>query len=183
MTKLQVTGKTVVLTGTVTGMERKVVEEKLKGLGAKVTSSVSKKTDLVFAMEDAGSKKADAERLGVLVLGETQLFSLIGKPGAPPRLPKKPPTKEAKKKVKERAPDEDDGFAGKVCVITGTLSEDRNHIKAKLEAAGAKVTGSVSANTQYLITGAGVGATKIGKATSLGVKVITEAVMNEMLGE
>ncbi|HEY0252258.1 MAG TPA: BRCT domain-containing protein, partial [Kofleriaceae bacterium] len=71
--------------------------------------------------------------------------------------------------------------AGTTCVITGTLSEDRNAIKDKLEEAGAKVTGSVSANTQYLITGAGVGATKISKANALGVKVITEEQMNEML--
>ncbi|HEY0251069.1 MAG TPA: BRCT domain-containing protein, partial [Kofleriaceae bacterium] len=86
--KLSVTGKTVVLTGTVTGMQRKDVEDKLKGLGAKVTSSVSKKTDFVFATADAGSKKAEAEKLGVLVLGETQLFSLIGKPGSAAKPPK-----------------------------------------------------------------------------------------------
>lgn len=180
--RLAVTGKTVVITGTITGIQRKDVEEKLKGLGAKVAGSVSKKTDYVFAAADAGSKKAEAEKLGVTVLGETELFALIGKPGAAPRVPKKPVTKAAKKKVKARAPDEDAGFAGTVCVITGTLSEDRDHVKAKLEAAGAKVTGSVSANTQYLITGTGVGATKIGKANALGVKVISEAEMNEMLG-
>ena len=83
-TKLSVHGKTVVLTGTVTGMERKDAEAKLAGLGARCTSSVSKKTDYVFAMADAGSKKADAERLGIPVLTETVLFSLIGVPGAKP---------------------------------------------------------------------------------------------------
>src|SRR5215216_6381384 len=103
--KLSVYDKTVVLTGTVTGMERKDAEAKLKGLGARCTSSVSKKTDYVFAMADAGSKKADAERLGIPVLGETQLFSLIGKPGSAPKKSAKPITKEAKKKVAERKPD------------------------------------------------------------------------------
>jgi NAD-dependent DNA ligase len=180
--KLSVTGKTVVITGTITGMERSDAEAKLKGLGAKVTSSVSKKTDFLFAMADAGSKKADADRLGVLVLGETELFAMIGKPGAT-RKPKTPITAEAKKKVKARAPKPSKGFSGTTVVITGTLSAGRDEIAEKLEAAGAKVTGSVSANTQYLITGAGVGASKIGKATALGVKVIDEATMNEMLGE
>jgi len=52
-----------------------------------------------------------------------------------------------------------------------------------LKAAGAVVHGSVSANTQYLITGAGVGATKTNKAASLGVKVIDEKTMMSLLEE
>jgi NAD-dependent DNA ligase len=180
--RLSVKDKTVVLTGTITGMARKDVEAKLKGLGAKVTGSVSKQTDFVFAAGDAGAKKAEAERLGVIVLGETELFALIGKPGAAPRTPAKPITPEAKQKVKARAPKVSAGFEGTTVVITGTLSAPRDEIAARLEAAGAKVTGSVSANTQYLVTGAGVGAAKISKATALGVKVIDEATMNRLLG-
>jgi DNA ligase (NAD+) len=83
--------------------------------------------------------------------------------------------------VAERKPDDDSGFAGKTVVITGTLSMERAEIAAMLEEAGAKVTGSVSANTHYLITGSGVGATKLNKATALGVTIIDEAKMNEML--
>ena len=180
-TKLSVNGKTVVITGTVPGMQRKDAEAKLEGLGARCTSSVSKKTDYVFAMDDAGSKKADAERLGIPVLSSAVLFSLIGSAEAP-KAPKKPITAEAKKKVAERKADLDDaGFAGKTVVITGTLSMERAEIAAMLEEAGAKVTGSVSANTHYLITGAGVGASKLSKATALGVTIIDEAKMNEML--
>jgi NAD-dependent DNA ligase len=181
-TKLSVTGKTVVITGTVPGMERKEAEAKLTGLGARCTSSVSKKTDFVFAMDDAGSKKADAERLGVPVLNSAVLFSLIGSPDAP-KAPKKPVTAEAKQKVAERKADldSDSGFTGKTVVITGTLSMERAEIAAMLEEAGAKVTGSVSANTHYLITGSGVGASKLNKATALGVTIIDEAKMNEML--
>jgi NAD-dependent DNA ligase len=180
-TKLSVNGKTVVLTGTVTGMQRKDAEAKLEGMGARVTGSVSKQTDYVFAMADAGSKKGQAERLGVVILGETELFSLIGKPGAKPKASAKPVTKEAKQKVKARAPKASTGFAGTTVVITGTLSQGRSEIAAILEEAGAKVAGSVSANTQYLITGSGVGAAKISKATALGVTVIDEAKMNELL--
>jgi len=182
-TKLSVNGKTVVLTGTVPGMERKEAEAKLTGLGARCTGSVSKKTDYVFAMDDAGSKKADAERLGIPILGEAALFSLIGKPGAVPKAPKQPVTAEAKAKVAARKAKPTDGFDGKTVVITGTLSKERAEIAAILEAAGAKVTGSVSANTHYLVTGAGVGATKLSKASALGVTIIDEAKMNEMLGD
>ena len=180
-TKLSVMGKTVVITGTVPGMQRAAAEAKLEGLGAKCTSSVSKQTDYVFAMDDAGSKKADAERLGVVVLGPTALFSLIGSAEAP-KAPKQPVTTEAKQKVKERKPkDLSAGFADKTVVITGTLSMERAEIAAILEEAGAKVTGSVSANTHFLITGAGVGASKLSKASALGVTIIDEAKMNEML--
>jgi NAD-dependent DNA ligase len=179
-TKLNMSGKTVVITGTIPGMQRKDAEAKLVALGAKCTGSVSKKTDYVFAMEDAGSKRADAERLGIPVLSETVLFSLIGLPGKP-KAPKTPVTEEAKEKVAARKPKASQGFAGKVVVITGTLSRERSEIAALLEEAGAKVTGSVSANTHYLITGASVGAAKTSKATALGVTVIDEATMNEML--
>ena len=136
--KLSVTGKTVVITGTIPGMERKDAEAKLKGLGAKVTSSISKNTDFLFAMDDAGSKKSDADRLGVLVLGSTELFAMIGKPGATPKQPKTPITAEAKKKVKARAPKPAKGFDGVTVVITGTLSAGRDEIAERLEAAGAK---------------------------------------------
>jgi NAD-dependent DNA ligase len=181
-TRLSVMGKTVVITGTVTGMERKDAEAKLVGLGAKCTGSVSKKTDYVFAMADAGSKKAEAERLGIPVLTETVLFGLIGLPGKP-KGPKKPVTPEAKEKVAARKPNNEAGFDGKVVVITGTLSQDRAAIASILEAAGAKVTGSVSANTHYLVTGAGVGASKLSKATALGVTIIDEPTMNQMLAD
>lgn len=182
-TKLSVMGKTVVITGTVTGMQRKDAEAKLVGLGAKCTGSVSKKTDYVFAMDDAGSKRAEAEKLGVPVLGEAVLFSLIGKPGSAPKKSATPVTPELKKKAaaKKKEAKAGGGFADKTVVITGTLSMERADIAAMLEEAGAKVTGSVSANTHYLITGSGVGASKLGKATALGVTIIDEATMNKML--
>ncbi len=182
MAKLSVHGKTVVLTGTVPGMERKDVEAKLRGLGARCTTTVSAKTDYVFAMADAGSKRAEAARLDIPILSETVLFSLIGTPDKP-KAPKQPVSQEAKAKVAERKPRLSSGFAGKTVVLTGTMSKQRSDIAARLEQAGATVTGSVSANTHYLVTGAGVGAAKTSKASALGVTVIDEATMHEMLGE
>src|SRR5438128_7054461 len=77
-----VKGKTVVLTGTFTGMERRDAEAKLRKLGAKVTSSVSKNTDLLFVGASPGSKLATARSLGVEVLDEASLFEVLAaKPG------------------------------------------------------------------------------------------------------
>jgi DNA ligase (NAD+) len=58
-------------------------------------------------------------------------------------------------------------------VITGTLSQSRDDIKQRLEALGAKVTGSVSGKTTYLLAGEDAGS-KLDKAQALGVSVIDE---------
>ncbi|MEM9914853.1 MAG: NAD-dependent DNA ligase LigA [Planctomycetota bacterium] len=76
---------------------------------------------------------------------------------------------------------EDSPFAGKKIVLTGTLEHfKRNDLKAKLEALGAKVSGSVSKNTDLLIAGESAGS-KLTKAESLGVEVWNEAQLLEAL--
>lgn len=70
-------GKTVVLTGTLSQMTRDEAKQQLQALGAKVTGSVSKKTDFVVAGENAGSKLTKAEQLGIKVLDETALIELL----------------------------------------------------------------------------------------------------------
>lgn len=70
-------GKTFVLTGTLTDMTRDQAKAALQALGAKVSGSVSKKTDYVVAGEAAGSKLAKAESLGVRVLSEAELNQLL----------------------------------------------------------------------------------------------------------
>ncbi|MCW1921154.1 NAD-dependent DNA ligase LigA [Luteolibacter arcticus] len=64
-------------------------------------------------------------------------------------------------------------LTGKTFVITGTLSMDRDEMKRFLESKGAKVSGSISAKTDYLLSGEG-GGSKRDKAEKLGVKVIGE---------
>lgn len=69
-------GKTVVLTGKLETLTRTQAKEKLLRLGANVAGSVSKKTDLVIAGADAGSKLAKAQELGIEIQDETWLEQL-----------------------------------------------------------------------------------------------------------
>ena len=71
-------------------------------------------------------------------------------------------------------------FKEKTVVLTGSMSESRGNIKTLLESYGAKVSGSVSKKTDYLIYGEDAGS-KYDKAVSLGVKTLTESEMREML--
>ena len=68
---------------------------------------------------------------------------------------------------------ESNPLAGKTIVITGTLSAPRNEIKERITILGGKVTGSVSKNTDFLLSGEG-GGSKRDKAESLGVRIISE---------
>lgn len=72
-------GKTVVITGSFEAFGRDALKKKLEALGAKVTGSVSKKTDLVIAGEKAGSKLDKAQELGIDILSdEAELLRLLG---------------------------------------------------------------------------------------------------------
>ncbi|MBW8382031.1 MAG: NAD-dependent DNA ligase LigA [Youngiibacter sp.] len=72
------TGKTVVVTGTLKSFGRKEIEEKLISLGAKVSSSVSKKTDFVLYGEEAGSKLTKARDLNVRTITEDEFLDMAG---------------------------------------------------------------------------------------------------------
>jgi DNA ligase (NAD+) len=73
-----VSGKTVVFTGTLSKLTRAAAKARAEALGAKIASSVSKKTDYVIAGEDAGSKLKVAKELGVKILSEDEWLALIG---------------------------------------------------------------------------------------------------------
>ena len=74
-------GRTIVLTGGLATMTRDEATERLTALGAKVAGSVSKKTSLVIAGEDAGSKLAKARDLGVPIGDEADAPAPAGRPG------------------------------------------------------------------------------------------------------
>ena len=80
-------------------------------------------------------------------------------------------------------PAEDSPFAGKTVVLTGTLTQfKRSEAKAKIEALGGRVSGSVSKKTDLLVAGESAGS-KLTKAEELGIEVIDEATFAERLAE
>jgi len=73
------TGKTVVLTGTLSSMKREDAKREIEERGGTVTGSVSGKTDVVVAGEDAGSKLAKARALGIRVIAESEFVTFLAK--------------------------------------------------------------------------------------------------------
>lgn len=73
-----ISGRTIVVTGTLPTLGRKEAAELIERYGGKVSGSVSKKTDYVLAGENAGSKLAKAQELSIPVLTEEGLRSLLG---------------------------------------------------------------------------------------------------------
>ncbi len=82
----------------------------------------------------------------------------------------------------EPLPAGDGAVAGKNFVVTGTLSAKRDEIKARIEAAGGKLRGSVSPRTDYLVCGANPGS-KREKAEELGVEILDEAGLDALLAD
>ena len=70
-------GKTLVFTGTMPTLDRATAQTMAQDVGAKVSGSVSKKTDYVVAGAEAGSKLTKAQELGVIVIDETEFMSLL----------------------------------------------------------------------------------------------------------
>ncbi len=76
---------------------------------------------------------------------------------------------------------EEQPLAGKTFVLTGTLSRPRGEIKAELQALGAKVAGSVSKKTDYVVAGEASGS-KLDKARELGVTILDEQQLKQLMG-
>ena len=72
------TGRSFVLTGTLEHFERRALTERLQSMGARVTGSVSSRTDVVIAGEEAGSKLTKAQELGIEIWDEAALLAALG---------------------------------------------------------------------------------------------------------
>ena len=84
--------------------------------------------------------------------------------------------------MEEQVLQELEGVTGKTFVLTGSLSRPRPEYKAHLESLGAKVVGSVSKKTDFLVAGEKAGS-KLAKAEALAVKVLDESALRSLLGD
>jgi len=121
----------------------------------------------MLTCEGIGEEMAESVLEFVRVNKETilELHSILN--------PKEPVQKEEAK---------ENPFKAKTAVLTGTMSESRGAIKEMLESLGAKVSGSVSKKTDFLIYGEDAGS-KYDKAMKLGVECLTEDEMRKLIGE
>lgn len=120
--------------------------------------------DELIALDGIGEEMANSFLEFVRVNRETveKLFSIINP------------------KIIQKVEAVENPFKGKTVVLTGTMSQSRGEIKKELEALGAKVSGSVSKKTDFLVYGEDAGS-KYDKATTLGVTTLTEEQMREMI--
>jgi len=182
-------GKRVCVAGRMK-LKKKEVTAKLEAAGATVTGSISKKLDYLFAGSRAGAKLEEAKKLGVTVVDEEGMLALLaaGEPeseaaGSTATRSAKGSTK-APEPAKTTAPKKPSGppLAGKRAVLTGEFPPlSRSEVKRQLEALGARVTGSVSGKTDVLFVGDDAGASKLGKATSLGTPTLDQAGLKRIL--
>ena len=87
-------GKTMVFTGTMPTLDRATAQTMAQQVGAKVTGSVSKKTDYVVAGAEAGSKLTKAQQLGVTVIDEAEFLRLLGEHGGEAEMTRAPRMKQ-----------------------------------------------------------------------------------------
>jgi BRCT domain type II-containing protein len=164
--------KKIAITGAFESMSRIEAQGKLEALGVDVTSGVSSKTELLIAGARAGSKLAKAQNLGIPMWTEAQLVAAVA--NAPEVAPK--PSKPAKVYT-----DVKPALAGKVVVLTGTFQTmKRRDAQALCAAAGATNGSGVTKSTDLLVVGEKAGS-KLAKAQQLGIEIISEAELYEML--
>ena len=181
-------GKTFVLTGTLPTMARDEARAAIRALGGRVVGSVSRKTDYVVVGDNPGSKLQKARRLEIEVLEEADFKRLLdggvaggsplatGKGAEAPAVPLRAPVTSDEEQPAGDAvgPAAPAPLAGRTFVLAGRLRTKQADVKARIEAVGGLVKGSVSRNTDYVVAGASPGS-KRQKAEQLGVAVIDEA--------
>lgn len=163
------TGKTIVVTGTLQKYKRHEIEKLITDLGGKAGSSVSKNTHYVVVGTDAGSKLVRAEELKIPILTEAEFDRMLAdlKAAVPAGASVAAPAAKP-------APPANGPLTGKTVVVTGTLlRHDRKGIEALIEQKGGKAAGHVSKTTSFVVAGPDAGS-KLAKAKELGLSVLSE---------
>ena len=162
-------------------MEKLLFGLGIKGIGAKMADNLSKEFKSMDALLNASSMKL----LSIKDVGETIVHSINCFRNDPQSMELYEHLKAIglnTQYLKETSLLQDSIFNGKTVCVTGTLElMTRKEIKEYLARLGANVTGSVSKKTDYLICGKDAGS-KLEKATSLGITVLTEQEFKEEVG-
>ncbi len=188
MKRSEVSGRSVVLVGSFAGLTHAAIKRQLVAMGATVQAAVGESIDLAFVGRRGGAKEARARALGLTLFDEDQLKALLSAPAGAATSAKKAVKKAAKKTAKKAAKKTAkktakkaakktaaSAFAGKKIVLTGAFVTMKRAEASKLLAdAGASVGGGVSRKTDLLIYGDKAGS-KLSKARTLGVALMTEA--------
>ncbi|MBA3547082.1 MAG: hypothetical protein H0T76_11410 [Nannocystis sp.] len=162
-------GKNVVLTGKFATLKRAEAEVALTALGAKVSDSISRITDILFAGDKAGSKLAKAAQFNVAIHDEATLAAVLASAPAPAPRPAEPAA-EAQPVVS--------AFAGKVVALAGRFSTMlRARAQELLTEAGATVVNGVTPTTNLVIYGDMQAERLIETAKSQGVALMDESEM------
>jgi len=134
----------------------------------------------VMTVDDQDIARADL--LSIDGIGEASASALLGFFHTPQNMVVVDELLEQVKVIDAEAPGADSPVTGKTVVFTGKLElMSRDEAKAKAQSLGAKVSGSVSGKTDYLVAGPGAGS-KLKKAEALGVQVLTEAAWLALIG-
>jgi DNA ligase (NAD+) len=171
-------GKTVVVTGTLVKYKRHEIEGLIKQHGGKPGGSVSKNTHYVLAGAEAGSKLDTAKALGVPVISEDDFEKMITASAAAPSA-SAPPQASL---FTPPAPISTI-LANKVVVVTGELRKyKRDEIEDLIRLHSGTVGGSITKKTSYLVAGDKAG-TKLDKAKENGVTVLSEDDFEKMISK
>ena len=194
-------GKNILFTGTL-DLKRNDAKSMAEKAGASVKSAWSGQINIVIAGAAAGSKLDAAKASGVPIWDEAKFVAACSGKAAGGKPPPKAAPKPSRKTAREEDDDDDDdepkakkargvapaaagGLAeikGKTLVFTGALKMNRAEAKTKAESAGAKVTGDVSKNTNFVVVGDNAGS-KLEKAKKFGCTIWTEAEFVARFGE
>lgn len=168
---MDVTGKTIAVTGKFKDIQRKEIELALAQRGAKVAKSVTGKTEILIAGERAGSKLAKANQMGIRVIHEPELLDILKQEATVEVEPPKAKTVALPAQWADKTLPQ---FEGRVVYLTGKVHAfKRAQLKALLEASGATVVSNPSAKTTDVISG-DKWSRKLRDAIAHGATVYTE---------
>jgi NAD-dependent DNA ligase len=168
-----IAGKKVIITGTISGYDRKGADAVLEDAGAEICKSLNKQVEVVIIGTNAGpTKMAKIEEMGLETISWNDLVEELGLEAAP-----------EKKVANVDAGDAPDSIDGMTVLVTGTIEgHTRGDAQKMLESAGAKVAKSLNKQVELAILGSKPGPDKLNKIAEEGIPTCSFVDLVEKLG-